>query len=225
MLIFNNAMKDISKKFTRLRNEMLEKQIVARGITDQQVLDAMAKVPRHLFVSEALVDSAYGDFPLPIGEGQTISQPYIIAQMTHSLDLKGHERILEIGTGSGYQAAVLSKIVYKVYTIERNNTLFLQTRRLFDKLKYHNIVTRYADGTQGWDSEGPFDAIIVTAGGKIVPTPLIEQLSVGGKLVIPVGDNNVQELLKLEKTRDGIKTTKLGACRFVKLIGQHGWDR
>jgi len=218
-------MKDISKKFTRLRNEMLEKQIVARGITDQQVLDAMAKVPRHLFVSEALVDSAYGDFPLPIGEGQTISQPYIIAQMTHSLDLKGHERILEIGTGSGYQAAVLSKIVYKVYTIERNNTLFLQTRRLFDKLKYHNIVTRYADGTQGWDSEGPFDAIIVTAGGKIVPTPLIEQLSVGGKLVIPVGDNNVQELLKLEKTRDGIKTTKLGACRFVKLIGQHGWDR
>ncbi len=218
-------MKDISKKFARLRNEMLEKQIVARGITDQHVLDAMAKVPRHLFVSEALVDSAYGDFPLPIGEGQTISQPYIIAQMTHSLDLKGHERILEIGTGSGYQAAVLSKIVYKVYTIERNNTLFLQTRKLFDKLKYHNIVTRYADGTQGWDSEGPFDAIIVTAGGKIVPTPLIEQLSVGGKLVIPVGDNNVQELLKLEKTRDGIKTTKLGACRFVKLIGQHGWDR
>ena len=218
-------MKEIAKKFARLRNEMLEKQIVARGITDQQVLDAMSKIPRHLFVSEALVDSAYGDFPLPIGEGQTISQPYIIAQMTHSLDLKGHERILEIGTGSGYQAAVLSKIVYKVYTIERNNTLFLQTRKLFDKLKYHNIVTRYADGTQGWDSEGPFDAIIVTAGGKIVPTPLIEQLSVGGKLVIPVGDNNVQELLKLEKTRDGIKTTKLGACRFVKLIGQHGWDR
>jgi protein-L-isoaspartate(D-aspartate) O-methyltransferase len=218
-------MKEIAKKFARLRNEMLEKQIVARGITDKQVLDAMFKVPRHLFVSEALVDSAYGDFPLPIGEGQTISQPYIIAQMTHSLDLKGHERILEIGTGSGYQAAVLSKIVYKVYTIERNNTLFLQTRKLFDKLKYHNIVTRYADGTQGWDSEGPFDAIIVTAGGKIVPSPLIEQLSVGGKLVIPVGGNNVQELLKLEKTRDGIKTTKLGACRFVKLIGQHGWDR
>jgi len=218
-------MKEIFKKFARLRNEMLEKQIVARGITDKQVLDAMAKVPRHSFVSEALVDSAYGDFPLPIGEGQTISQPYIIAQMTHSLDLKGHERILEIGTGSGYQAAVLSKIVYKVYTIERNNTLFLQTRKLFDKLKYHNIVTRYADGTQGWDSEGPFDAIIVTAGGRIVPAPLIEQLSVGGKLVIPVGGNNVQELLKLEKTSDGIKTTKLGACRFVKLIGQHGWDR
>jgi protein-L-isoaspartate(D-aspartate) O-methyltransferase len=216
---------DDSKKFIRLRNEMLKTQIVSRGITDPQVLDAMSKVPRHLFVSEALVDSAYGDFPLPIGEGQTISQPYIIAQMTHSLDLKGDERVLEIGTGSGYQAAVLSKIVYKVYTIERNNSLFLQTRKLFDKLKYHNIVTRYSDGTQGWDGEGPFDAIIVTAGGKIIPSPLIEQLSLGGKLVMPVGGTHAQELLKLEKTKDGIKTTQLGACRFVKLIGQHGWDR
>ena len=218
-------MKEKSKKFARLRNEMLEKQIVSRGITDPKVLDAIYKVPRHLFVSEALVDSAYGDFPLPIGEGQTISQPFIIAQMTHSLDLKGDEKVLEIGTGSGYQAAVLSQIVYKVYTIERNNTLFLQTRKLFDKLKYHNIVTRYSDGTQGWNSESPFDAIIVTAGGQIIPSPLIDQLSMGGKLVMPVGDNHVQELLKLEKTEDGIETTKLGACRFVKLIGQHGWDR
>ncbi len=218
-------MKDKYKKFARLRNEMLEKQVVSRGITDPQVLYAMSKVPRHLFVSEALVDSAYGDFPLPIGEGQTISQPFIIAQMTHSLDLKGGEKVLEIGTGSGYQAAVLSQIVYKVYTIERNNTLFLQTRKLFDKLKYHNIVTRYSDGTQGWDSESPFDAIIVTAGGQVVPLPLIDQLSMGGKLVMPVGDNHVQELLKIEKTEHGINTTKLGACRFVKLIGQHGWDR
>ena len=225
LLIFNNAMKEISKKFIRLRNEMLEKQIIARGITDPQVLDAISRVPRHLFVSEALVDSAYGDFPLPIGEGQTISQPYIIAQMTHNLDLKGHERVLEIGTGSGYQAAVLSKIVYKVYTIERNNSLFLQTRKLFDRLKYHNIVTRYSDGTQGWNSEGPFDAIIVTAGGQSIPLPLVEQLALGGRLIMPVGGNHVQELLKLEKTQEGIKTTKLGGCRFVKLIGQHGWDR
>lgn len=218
-------MKEISKKFVRLRNEMLEKQIVARGISDPQVLDAMSRVPRHLFVSEALVDSAYGDFPLPIGEGQTISQPYIIAQMTDKLNLKGHERVLEIGTGSGYQAAVLSKIVYKVYTIERNNSLFLQTRKLFDRLKYHNIVTRYSDGTQGWDSEGPFDAIIVTAGGQSIPSPLVDQLALGGRLIMPVGGNHVQELLKLEKTQEGIKTTKLGGCRFVKLIGQHGWDR
>jgi len=217
-------MKDESKKFARWRHEMVEKQIISRGITDPMVLLSMTKVPRHLFVSEALVDSAYGDFPLPIGEGQTISQPYIIAEMTQNLELKGHERVLEIGTGSGYQAAVLSQIVYKVYTIERNNTLFLQTRKLFDTLKYHNIVTRYSDGTQGWKEEGPFDAIIVTAGGQQIPQPLIEQLSMGGRLVMPVGGNFSQELLKLEKTEQGIKTTNLGGCRFVKLIGQHGWD-
>ena len=217
-------MKNELKKYSSRRREMVEKQIVSRGVTDPFVKSAMSIVPRHLFVSEALVDSAYGDFPLPIGENQTISQPYIIAEMTQSLNLKGHERVLEIGTGSGYQAAVLAQIVYKVYTIERNNTLFLQTRKLFDKLKYHNIVTRYSDGTQGWKQEGPFDAIIVTAGGQKIPSPLIEQLSTGGKLVMPVGDNLSQELIRLEKTEDRITTTNLGACRFVKLIGQHGWN-
>ncbi len=218
-------MKDEPKKYVRWRQDMVEKQIVARGINDPMVLQSMLKVPRHLFVSEALGDTAYGDFPLPIGEAQTISQPFIIAQMTQNLELKGHERVLEIGTGSGYQAAVLAQIVYKVYTIERNNTLFLQTRKLFDRLKYHNIVTRYSDGTQGWKQEGPFDAIIVTAGGQKIPTPLVEQLSIGGKLVMPVGDQSSQELILLLKTESGIKTTNLGACRFVKLIGQHGWER
>ncbi len=218
------GMKDQAKKFDRLRRDMVEKQIVSRGVTDPLVIQAMLTVPRHLFVSEALVDSAYGDFPLPIGEAQTISQPYIIAEMTQSLQLKGHERVLEIGTGSGYQAAVLARIVYRVYTIERNNILYLQTRKLFDQLKYHNIVTRYSDGTQGWKEEGPFDAIIVTAGGQQIPGPLIQQLAVGGRLVMPVGGNFSQELLRLEKTEDGIKTANLGACRFVKLIGQHGWD-
>jgi len=218
-------MKEEPKKFVRWRREMVEKQIASRGVTAPKVIDAMSKVQRHLFVSEALVDSAYGDFPLPIGEGQTISQPYIIAEMTQSLDLKGHERVLEIGTGSGYQAAVLSRIVYKVYTIERNNALFLQTRKLFDELKYHNIITKYSDGTQGWSKEAPFDAIIVTAGGQEIPSPLIQQLAIGGCLVMPVGGSNFQELLKLEKTKEGIKTTNLGGCRFVKLIGQYGWDR
>lgn len=213
-----------SKKFINLRREMLEKQIIARGVTDPLVLEAMNSVPRHLFVSEALVDSAYGDFPLPIGEGQTISQPYIIAEMTQSLELKGGEKVLEIGTGSGYQAAILSKIVYKVYTIERNNTLFMQTRKLFDRLKYHNIVTRYSDGTQGWKAQSPFDAIIVTAGGQKIPPPLIDQLAVGGRLIMPVGGQMVQELIKIEKTENDIKTTNLGGCRFVKLIGQHGWS-
>jgi len=217
-------MKNESKISMRQRREMVEKQIVSRGVSDPLVIDAMLKVPRHLFVSEALVDSAYGDFPLPIGEGQTISQPYIIAEMTQSLGLKGHERVLEIGTGSGYQAAVLAQIVYRVYTIERNNPLFLQTRKLFDFLKYHNIVTRYSDGTQGWKQESPFDAIIVTAGGQHIPQPLIDQLAVGGKLVMPVGGNFSQELILLEKDENGIKTDNLGACRFVKLIGQHGWE-
>jgi protein-L-isoaspartate(D-aspartate) O-methyltransferase len=218
-------MKNDSKIYLRQRQEMVDKQIVARGVTDPMVIDAMLKIPRHLFVSEALADSAYGDFPLPIGEGQTISQPYIIAEMTASLGLKGHERVLEIGTGSGYQAAVLAQIVYKVYTIERNNTLFLQTRKLFDILKYHNIVTRYSDGTQGWSQESPFDAIIVTAGGKKIPQPLVDQLAIGGKLVMPVGGSFSQDLILLQKTESGISTDNLGACRFVRLIGQHGWDK
>ena len=215
---------DQPKKFSRWRHEMVEKQIAARGISDPLVIRAMNEVPRHLFVSEALVDSAYGDFPLPIGEGQTISQPFIIAEMTQNLCLTGSERVLEIGTGSGYQAAVLSRIVYKVYTIERNNALYLQSRKLFDHLRYHNIVTRYSDGTQGWKSESPFDAIMVTAGGNQVPEPLVNQLVEGGRLVMPVGGLHSQELLRIEKTSTGIKTTNLGGCRFVKLIGEHGWS-
>ncbi|WP_035236092.1 protein-L-isoaspartate(D-aspartate) O-methyltransferase [Desulfobacter vibrioformis] len=216
-------MTDEPTKFLRWRRDMVEKQIIARGISDPLVIQSMIQVPRHLFVSEALGDSAYGDFPLPIGEGQTISQPFIIAEMTQSLTLTGQERVLEIGTGSGYQAAVLSRIVYRVYTIERNNTLYLQTRKLFDRLKYHNIVTRYSDGTQGWKAESPFDAIIVTAGGNQVPEPLVNQLSEGGRLVMPVGGLHSQELLRIEKTSTGIRTVNLGGCRFVKLIGEHGW--
>ena len=202
---------------------MVENQIIARGVTDLSVIKAMKKIPRHLFVSEALIETAYGDHPLPIGEGQTISQPYIIAEMTQALELKGNERILEIGTGSGYQAAILAAIVDRVYTIERNNTLFLNTKKLFDKLKYHNIVTKYSDGTLGWDQESPFDAIIVTAGGEKIPEPLIKQLSPGGKLIMPVGGNFSQELIIIEKTKTGIITKNLGGCRFVKLIGRHGW--
>ena len=216
-------MNDESTKFSRWRRDMVENQIIARGINDPLVIQAMSQVPRHLFVSEALVDSAYGDFPLPIGEGQTISQPFIIAEMTQSLSLTGQERVLEIGTGSGYQAAILSHIVYRVYTIERNNTLYLQTRKLFDRLKYHNIVTRYSDGTLGWKSESPFDAIIVTAGGNQIPEPLVNQLNEGGRLVMPVGGLHSQELLRIEKTSTGIRTVNLGGCRFVKLIGEHGW--
>ncbi|MBF0211655.1 MAG: protein-L-isoaspartate(D-aspartate) O-methyltransferase [Desulfamplus sp.] len=216
-------MKEEHIKYERWRKEMVDRQIVDRGISDPMVIDAMLTVPRHLFVNEALTESAYMDYPLPIGEGQTISQPYIIAEMTQSLQLKKSDRVLEIGTGSGYQAAILAHIVSRVYTIERNNTLFMRTRKLFDTLKYHNIVTRYSDGTIGWRSESPFDAIMVTAGGEQIPQPLIDQLGVGGKLVMPVGGLMAQELLLLEKEKSGTKITNLGGCRFVKLIGQHGW--
>jgi len=169
------------RKFEILRQNMVKKQILARGVSDAAVIRAMSTIPRHLFVNEALADSAYQDFPLPIGEGQTISQPYIISEMTQALELTGDDRVLEIGTGSGFQAAVLAHIVFRVYTIERNNTLFMRTRKLFDQLRYHNIVTRYGDGTQGWKDESPFDAIIVTAGGEAIPPAITGSTGPGGE--------------------------------------------
>ncbi|MBW2620824.1 MAG: protein-L-isoaspartate(D-aspartate) O-methyltransferase [Deltaproteobacteria bacterium] len=216
-------MDENSIKYERQREEMVRRQIEARGVTDSKVLAAMCKVPRHLFVSEALRDQAYGDFPLPIGEQQTISQPYIVAEMTQALQPGKEARILEIGTGSGYQAAILAEIVFRVYTIEKINSLFLNSRKLFDKLHYHNIVTKYSDGTSGWSDESPFDGIIVTAGSPEIPKPLVSQLAVGGRMVIPVGDRYSQELIKLYKDEHGIHKTNLGGCRFVKLVGEYGW--
>jgi protein-L-isoaspartate(D-aspartate) O-methyltransferase len=210
-------------KFDRLRNDMVEKQIEARGINDPAVLAAMRQVPRHLFVSEALMDQAYSDFPLPIGEQQTISQPYIVAEMTQALKLGKDDRVLEIGTGSGYQAAILAQIAYRVYTIERIHSLYVRARKLFDQLGYHNIVTRYSDGTSGWRDEGPFDAIIVTAGAPEVPALLVNQLAIGGRMVIPVGNQYAQELIQLVRDENGVHQLNLGGCRFVKLVGEHGW--
>lgn len=214
-----------SLKYERQREEMVRKQIEARGITDPKVLAALRKVPRHLFVSEALRDQAYGDFPLPIGQQQTISQPYIVAEMTQALQPNENDRVLEIGTGSGYQAAILAEIVFRVYTIERIYALFIKTRKLFDRLQYHNIVTKYSDGTTGWQDESPFDAIIVTAGAPEIPKPLVSQLAVGGRMVLPVGDQYSQELIKLYKDEHGIRQTRLGGCRFVKLVGEYGWGK
>ena len=210
-------------KYDRLRHEMVEKQIAARGISDVRVLAAMRTVPRHLFVSEALMDQAYSDFPLPIGEQQTISQPFIVAEMTQALQLTPEDRVLEIGTGSGYQAAILAQIAYRVYTIERIHSLYAKTRRLFDKLGYHNIVTRYSDGTTGWKDESPFDAIIVTAGAPEIPAVLVNQLAMGGRMVIPVGNQHSQDLIRLIREKSGVQQTNLGGCRFVKLVGEHGW--
>jgi len=210
-------------KFRRQREDMVQKQLEARGISDPEVLKAMRTVPRHLFVSEALRDQAYGDFPLPIGEQQTISQPYIVAEMTQSLQLGKDDRILEIGTGSGYQSAIVAEIAYKVYTIERIHSLYIKTRKLFDRLHYHNIVTRYSDGTCGWEEESPFDAIIVTAGAPEIPKTLISQLAMGGRMVLPVGDEFSQELVRVYRGDNGIHATHLGGCRFVKLVGEFGW--
>ncbi len=212
-----------AKKYERQREEMVCKQIEARGIRDPRVLAAFRKVRRHLFVSEALRDQAYGDYPLPIGEQQTISQPYIVAEMTQALELDGNARVLEIGTGSGYQAAILAEIVYRVYTIERIRPLYMQARSLFDKLHYHNIITKYADGTKGWQEESPFDAIIVTAGAPEVPGTLVEQLIEGGRLVVPVGNQHTQELMKIVRHEKGFQQINLGGCRFVRLVGEHGW--
>ena len=212
-----------SFKYERQREEMVRNQIKARGIHDPEVLAAFRKVPRHLFVSEALRDQAYGDYPLPIGEQQTISQPYIVAEMTQALELDKNDRVLEIGTGSGYQAAILSQIVFRVYTVERIRSLHMQARNLFDKLHYYNIVTRYADGTKGWPDESPFNAIIVTAGAPDVPDVLVSQLSAGGRLVLPVGNQHTQELMKIYRDQNSIQQTNLGGCRFVKLVGEHGW--
>jgi len=212
-----------SLKYERQRDEMVRQQIEARGITDPKVLAALRKVPRHLFVSEALRDQAYGDYPLPIGEQQTISQPFIVAEMTQALELRENDRVLEIGTGSGYQAAILAEIAYRVYTIERIRSLFLLARKLLDKLKYHNIVMRCADGTTGWEDQSPFDAIIVTAGAPEIPDLLTDQLADGGRLVVPVGNQHSQELIRISKDQKGIHQINLGGCRFVKLVGKHGW--
>jgi protein-L-isoaspartate(D-aspartate) O-methyltransferase len=212
-----------SIKYERQREEMVRQQIAARGITDLEVLAAFRKVPRHLFVSEALRDQAYGDYPLPIGERQTISQPYIVAEMTQALELNEDDRILEIGTGSGYQAAILAEVVYRVYTIERIRSLYAQARKLLDKLHYHNIVMRCSDGTSGWQDESPFDAIMVTAGAPDIPEKLLDQLAEGGRMVVPIGNQHSQDLIKYTKDKNGVHKSNLGGCRFVKLIGAHGW--
>jgi protein-L-isoaspartate(D-aspartate) O-methyltransferase len=183
----------------------------------------MGEVPRHCFVDDALSSRAYGDFPLPIASGQTISQPYIVALMTEALALDGNERVLEIGTGSGYQAAVLSRLCSQVYTVERINSLLAGSRRVFDQLRYFNIVAKLDDGTLGWPEHGPYDAIIVTAGGPKIPEPLVEQLGDGGRLVIPVGDQRSQALQYVEKQGEEVRVSELEKVRFVDLVGEYGW--
>jgi len=209
--------------FEKERLRMVEEQIEARGIRDERVLTAMRKVPRHEFLPEAIRGMAYQDSALPVGEAQTISQPYMVGLMTELLDLKGTERVLEIGTGSGYQAAVLAELCDKVYTVERIKVLADRARLNFDRLGYQGVAIKVYDGTYGWREMAPFDAILVTAGSPDIPAPLVEQLKEGGRMVIPVGERFGQTLLKIVKTPQGPVTERSIPCVFVPLIGNHGW--
>jgi len=209
--------------FQRARRQMVQMQLAARGIGDERVLEAMSKVPRHLFVPEEMREHAYEDSPLPIGEGQTISQPYIVAKMTEALSLNPHDRILEIGTGSGYQAALLAELAGHVYCIELLAPLLERAHRILVRLGYENITLIQGDGTLGWPEHAPYNAIMVTAGAPHVPEPLERQLAMGGRMVIPVGDRYSQELVAVIKRPEGMAHMNLGGCRFVKLMGEQGW--
>ncbi len=208
----------------RLRERMVRDQIEARGVTDKRVLDVMRTLPRHLFVEEALAFKAYNDSPLPIGEGQTISQPYIVALMSELLRVEEGMRVLEIGTGSGYQAAVLAGLGAEVYTVERIKKLFYAARKRFMDMRMFAVKVKLDDGTMGWPDEAPFDRIIVTAGGPEVPAPLVDQLADPGRLLIPVGTSKRNQILVLVEKKDGVVTrVDKGACAFVDLVGSHGW--
>lgn len=209
--------------YEKERRRMVDDQIVGRGIKDERVLAAMRRVPRHEFLPEAMRGMAYADNALPIGEGQTMSQPYMVAIMTELLGLTSTERVLEIGTGSGYQAAVLAELCSKVYTVERIKTIAEKARATLDRLGYQNVAIKVYDGTYGWKEMAPFDAIMVTAGAPEIPAPLVEQLKDGGRMVIPVGERFGQSLLKVIKTAEGTVTQRSIPCVFVPLIGNHGW--
>lgn len=205
------------------RHRMVAEQLVRRGITHARVLRAMAKVHRHLFVEEAFWGRAYGDYSLPIGEKQTISQPFMVALMAEALELEEDQRVLEIGTGSGYQTAILVELGVKVYSIERNRTLALRAQRRLESLGYHHTWIRVGDGSVGWKEKAPFDAIVVSAGAPTIPMPLVDQLAENGRLVMPVGQLRNQVLKKGTKRGTSIHWADLGNCVFVKLIGQQGW--
>ncbi len=209
--------------FLRLRKDMVRTQIADRGIRDPRVLEAMLRVPRHLFVPSDLRHRAYDDSPLPIGEGQTISQPYMVAWMTELLEVGEEDRVLEIGTGSGYQAAVLCELAGEVFTIEKNAVLAREAEERLRSLGYGNVHVRVGDGTLGWPEEAPFEGIIVTAGAPSVPQPLLEQLTDGGRLVIPVGSGGMQMLTLVRRKGNSYQTSEEGSCIFVPLVGKYGW--
>ncbi len=209
--------------FAREREMMVRYQLASRGIRDPRVLEAMGSVPRHLFVPAEYADDAYADGPLPIGEGQTISQPYMVAWMTELLALTGQEKVLEIGTGSGYQAAILSLLADEVTSIERSAELAAEARERLRRLGCRNVEVIEADGSGGYPERAPYEGIIVTAGAPEIPSPLKEQLADGGRLVIPVGASSMQELVLAIRDGDEVVLRNLGSCAFVPLVGRYGW--
>jgi protein-L-isoaspartate(D-aspartate) O-methyltransferase len=210
-------------RYDHLREMMVESQLIPRGIRDERVLDAMRRVPRHLFVEELIRHSAYDDMALPIGEGQTISQPYMVAIMTELLELKGSEKVLEIGTGSGYQAAILAELAHEVYTVERIPVLTKRAKETLLSLGYENVHLETGDGTLGLPEEAPFNRIIVTAASPKIPDPLLDQLAIDGVLIAPVGSRFSQQILKIKRTKQGTTEEYHTPCVFVPLIGEHGW--
>lgn len=210
--------------FNELRKRMVDEQLRARDIHDERVLEAFGAVPRHLFVPEEHVNLAYEDYPLPIGEGQTISQPYMVALMTQLLLLKGNEKVLEVGTGSGYQAAILSKLCAKVFTVERSKVLCDRAAALLASGGYDNVSLKAADGADGWKEEAPFDGIVVTAASPAIPDPLREQLADGGRLVIPLGPRFTQILVRVTRQGGSFEAEEICGCVFVPLVGKHGWE-
>ena len=217
-------MRPDAQNFKRNRQRMVADQIMARGIADERVLAAMSAVPRHFFVDEAMAAEAYEDHPLPIGLGQTISQPDVVALMSQLLEAAPGMKVLEIGTGSGYQAAVLSEMGLDVYSVERMRDLHLRTSALLRKLRYFHIACRLGDGTLGWPEEAPFERILVTAGGPFIPEPLLDQLADPGILLMPVGARaRMQNLVRVHRQNGEIHREDLGAVSFVDLVGNHGW--
>ncbi len=211
--------------YKKLREQMVKNQLIPRGIKDKKVLEAFLKVEREKFVPPSVREDAYGDFPLSIGEGQTISQPYMVALMTQCLKLNGQEKVLEIGTGSGYQTAILALLSREIYSVERIPSLANKARRLLKELGYENVKIFVGNGTVGLQEFAPYDRIIVTAGAKDIPPPLLNQLNDGGIMVIPVGDPYSQELRVVEKKKGGrLKSKTVERCVFVPLIGQYGWE-
>jgi len=211
--------------YTRAREKMVKDQIIDRGIQDRRVIEAMLRVPRHLFLPEGLLGQAYGDTALPIGDGQTITQPYMVAFLCQALDLRGTEKVLEVGTGSGYQAALLACLVDRVYSMERIRSLLERARKTLDRVHCHNVVTQLSDGSYGWKEEAPFDAVLVTAGAPSLPQPLVDQLRVGGTMVSPIGDRNCHRLIRLRKGSHGVSEEELMDCNFVSLVGEYGWGQ